>query len=179
MRRVRDGSSQHERFKALYEANYSAILGYALRRAPRDDAADVVAETFLAAWRRLRDVPDGAEARLWLYGTARRVLANRARSERRRNRLAAVVAGAARTTAEDAPAATDAVAAAFERLRPEERELLALVAWEGLSAAEIAVLLRCSPNAVRIRLHRARRRLARRLDEESAAFPESRLGSVR
>jgi RNA polymerase sigma-70 factor, ECF subfamily len=179
MRRVRAEASQRERFQALYEANYSAILGYALRRAPRDDAADVVAETFLTAWRRLCDVPDGENARLWLYATARRVLANRARSERRRSRLAAVLGRAAQIPpAELVSAETDAVAAAFQGLRPEERELLGLVAWEELSAGEIAQVLECSPNAVRIRLHRARLKLARRLDEESAGFSETRLGSA-
>jgi len=176
---VSGDATRRLRFQVLYEANYSAILGYALRRAPRDDAADVVAETFLTAWRRLRDVPDGAEARLWLYATARRVLANRARSERRRNRLTALLTRTTQTpSTEAAPAVSDAVAAAFDRLQPEERELLALVAWEGLSAVEIAAIVGCSPNAVRIRLHRARRKLARRLDEESAGFSETRLRSA-
>jgi RNA polymerase sigma-70 factor (ECF subfamily) len=182
MRRVSVEASRRKRFQALYEANYSAILGYALRRAPRDEAADVVAETFLTAWRRFADVPEGEDARLWLYGTARLVLANRARSERRRNRLTALLAGTTQATqatpTEAAPADADTVAAAFDRLRPEERELLALVAWEGLSAVEIAMILGCSPNAVRIRLHRARRKLTRRLDEESARFSESRLGGA-
>jgi len=118
------------RFQALYEANYSAILGYARRRAPRDEAADVVADTFLVAWRRISDVPEGDEARLWLYGTARRVLANRARSERRRNRIGAQLAAQTLLPAQGDPPETDVVARAFERLRPEERELLALVAWE-------------------------------------------------
>src|SRR3954470_1572213 len=173
MRRVSVEASRRERFQALYEANYPAILGYALRRAPRDEAADVVAETFLTAWRRFADVPEGDHARLWLYGTARLVLANRARSERRRSRLTALLAGARDASPTEAlPADTDAVAAAFDRLRPEERELLALVAWEGLSTVEIATILGCTPNAVRIRLHRARRKLARRLDEEPARFSE-------
>ena len=67
------------RFRELYEANYERILGYALRRVGHPDALDVVAETFTVAWRRLGRVPDGDEARLWLYGTARRVLANHER----------------------------------------------------------------------------------------------------
>jgi RNA polymerase sigma factor (sigma-70 family) len=177
MRGVRIEASQRERFRALYEANYAAILGYALRRAPRDDAADVVAETFLTAWRRLRDVPDGENARLWLYATARRVLANRARSERRRSRLAVVVERAAQIPPpEPVPAETDAVAAAFNGLRPEERELLGLVAWEGLSTAEIARVLGCSPNAVRIRLHRARRRFEGELEDSAPDIARAGLG---
>src|SRR5262249_59532683 len=75
------------RFRALYEENYERILGYALRRVEPADALDVVAETFTVAWRRLAQVPAGDEARLWLYGTARRVLANHRRAMRRRARL--------------------------------------------------------------------------------------------
>ena len=61
------------------------MLGYALRRTDNtDDAADVLAETFLVAWRRPDEIPPGPQARLWLYGTARRVLANQRRAERRR-----------------------------------------------------------------------------------------------
>src|ERR1700743_555243 len=73
-------------FEAVYTANHAPILGYALRRTTRpEDAADVLAETFLTAWRRLDEVPDGDGARLWLYGVARRVLANYYRGERRRS----------------------------------------------------------------------------------------------
>src|SRR5437868_9430986 len=74
---------RRDRFNVLYEANYERILGYALRRTQHADALDVVSETFIIAWRRLARVPDGDEARLWLYGTARRVLANHQRSRRR------------------------------------------------------------------------------------------------
>ena len=160
-----DAGSRRDRFEALYEANYERVLGYALRRLDRDDAADVVAETFLVAWRRLDDVPAGDEARLWLYGTARRVVANQRRARRRRDRLAE---RARSHVAHDLqPASVDtgleAAGAAFARLRPADRELLALVAWEGLAASEIAQVCGCSRNAARIRLHRARNRFAREL----------------
>ena len=82
-------ASRRVRFEEIYAANCGPILGYALRRTGNgDDAADVVAETFLTAWRRLDDVPPGDGARLWLYGVARRVLANYRRGERRRFELA-------------------------------------------------------------------------------------------
>jgi threonine dehydrogenase-like Zn-dependent dehydrogenase/DNA-directed RNA polymerase specialized sigma24 family protein len=77
-----------QRFARLYRDNARRILGYALRRClDPEDAADVVAETFFAAWRRLSEVPLGEEGRLWLYGTARLVVANQRRGERRRTRL--------------------------------------------------------------------------------------------
>jgi RNA polymerase sigma factor (sigma-70 family) len=151
-----------ERFSTIYEANYDLILGYALRRTKPHEAADVVAETFLTAWRRLGDVPDGDAARLWLYATARRMLANQRRAERRRDRLAGRLRNEVLVTTNEA-GASGAVSAAFARLRPEDRELLGLVAWEGLSAAEIARVLGCTRNAARIRLHRARRRFSHEL----------------
>jgi RNA polymerase sigma factor (sigma-70 family) len=76
-------------FQRLYEENWNAILSYALRRTQRsEDAADIVAETFLVAWRRFDDVPSGESGRAWLYGVARRTLANQRRGEHRRDRLA-------------------------------------------------------------------------------------------
>ena len=163
---VAGAGSRRERFQTLYEENYERVLGYALRRVGRDDAADVVAETFLVAWRRLDAVPAGEEARLWLYGTARRVLANQQRGNRRRERLAERVRSHVVHEVEpgSADADLDAAAAAFARLRPHDRELLALVAWEGLDAAGIARVCGCSRNAARIRVHRARRRFARELE---------------
>jgi RNA polymerase sigma-70 factor, ECF subfamily len=156
---------EHE-FAAVYAKNYRPLLGYALRRCPSpDDAADVVAETFTIAWRRADDLPSGDEARLWLYGVARRVLANQRRGERRhsiktamlRDELAATPA-IVPTTPQDTP-----VARAFAAMPDRDRELLALVAWEGLGNAEIATVLGCSRNAVSVRLHRARKRFARAL----------------
>jgi RNA polymerase sigma-70 factor (ECF subfamily) len=84
-----DPAARQVRFEAVYAANHVSILGYALRRTTSpDDAADILAETFLTAWRRLDELPSGDEARLWLYGVARRVLANFYRGERRRSALA-------------------------------------------------------------------------------------------
>src|SRR4051794_41828077 len=61
-----------ERLARLYADHGRDVLAYALRRSPEaEDAADVVAETFLIAWRRLADVPEGDDERLWVYGVAR------------------------------------------------------------------------------------------------------------
>jgi RNA polymerase sigma factor (sigma-70 family) len=162
-------ADRRARFRVVYDANYHRILGFALRRTPsREDAEDVVAETFLTAWRRLDRIPAGDEARLWLYGVARNALANQRRGERRRVRLAGALHA---ESVRQASRATDAdhevarVAAAFARLSDDDRDVLTLAAWEGLDAGEIATVLGCSRNAARIRLHRARRRLARELEE--------------
>jgi RNA polymerase sigma factor (sigma-70 family) len=170
--------ASEESFRDLYATHGRAILAYAVRRV-RDpqDAADVVAETFLVAWRRLTDVPVGDEARLWLYGVARRILANQARSERRRERLAerlrqelpAAVAAVSAPTA----GAESAVLTALAELDQADREILLLAGWERLDAAGIAAVLGITGVAARARLHRARRRLRARLAEDAEPVPIS------
>lgn len=154
---------RRRRFGEIYEANWGPILGYLLRRTDSpEDAADVIAETFLTAWRRLDAVPPGDEARLWLYGVARRLLANHHRGQRRQTMLTGRL-GAQLAAAYEPPEFTGelaVIAAAFRSLPEPDRELLALVAWEGLDRGQIAAVLGCSRNAVRIRLHHARRRFA-------------------
>jgi RNA polymerase sigma-70 factor (ECF subfamily) len=163
-----DTDDRRARFESVYAGNYELILAYALRRTlTRDDAADVVAETFLQVWRRLEQAPEGNAVRLWLYGVARNVLANHLRGKRRYERLgvrlaeAVTVAGARFDVAVDE--APGVVAAAFGRLRPDDQDILALLAVEGLAPREMAEVLRCSATAVRVRLHRARSRFARQL----------------
>lgn len=155
-------TARRRRFEALYAEHRASVLGYVLRRAETpDDAADVLAETFLVAWRRLDDAPAGDLSRPWLYGVARRVLANHRRGERRRGQLAERLRQelASRIVLGQAAGEGSPVAAAFRSLSDDDRELLALEGWEGLDAGEIAIVLGCSRNAARIRLHRARRRL--------------------
>lgn len=167
-----DTAARQTRFEAVYAANQAAILGYALRRtASPDDAADVLAETFLTAWRRLDDLPGGDDARLWLYGVARRVLANYYRGQRRRTALAGRLREeVAKAYVPPEPAGDTArVTAALGRLPERDRELLLLAAWEGLDYGQIAVVLGCSRNALRIRLHRARGRLTDELGRPQAA----------
>ena len=157
-------SEHRRRFEQLYTAHHDSVLGYLLRRTDsHDDAADVLAETFLTAWRRVADVPPGDQARPWLYGVARRTLANHRRGEHRRTALAGRLRNDLAAAAP--PAELDSAAgAAFAALPDQDRELLGLMAWEQLDTAEIATVLGCSRNAVRIRLHRARKRFERLLD---------------
>lgn len=151
-----------ERLTELYGRHGEDILAYALRRAQTpEDAADALAETFLVAWRRLAEVPSEPEARLWLYGVARRTLLNQRRGALRRERLAERMRAEARAILPVAPreGRGDAVLAALGALREQERELLLLIAWEELSPAQAARVLGISAVAGRARLHRARRRL--------------------
>lgn len=163
-----DPSAPH-RFEELFRTQSNAILGYALRRVERpEDAADVLAETFTVAWRRIADVPAGDEARLWLYGVARRVLANQRRTVGRQRRLgerlAEVVERHVPPDPGDRVAGVDEVRRAMGALHEADRELLRLTCWEGLTPTEVASVLSLPAVTVRTRLHRARRRLRMLLD---------------
>jgi RNA polymerase sigma-70 factor (ECF subfamily) len=136
------------------------VRRFLARRADPDTADDVLADTLLVLWRRLDDVPDGDEALPWTYAVARNALANAERGLRRQRRLAhrITVTDPPGETAPEEPEPDDRVAAALSRMRPDEAELLRLWAWEQLGPAEIATVLDLTPNAVSIRLHRARGR---------------------
>jgi RNA polymerase sigma factor (sigma-70 family) len=160
---VKEADDQRRRsFDALFAAHSGNIVAYCGWRADSaSDAQDAVAEVFLTAWRRLDELPEGDAARVWLYATARRVLANQRRSNRRREALRE------RLAREPAPAATEPPAPAGEealvrgalmQLDDRDREVLLLSEWEDLTPAEIAEVLGCLTVTARGRLHRARRR---------------------
>jgi len=145
-----------ERFEALAAEVVEPVRRFLARRTDPDTADDVLAETLLVCWRRLDDVPEHALP--WVYGVARNCLANVQRGDRRQVRLAArisVVDPPPEAVRED-QAPDDRVHAALAALRPDEADLLRLWAWEQLGPGEIAAVLGVTPNAVSIRLHRAR-----------------------
>jgi RNA polymerase sigma-70 factor (ECF subfamily) len=158
-----------DHFRALHADTFDDVWRFARRRTGSGtEADDVTAETFAVAWRR-RDAVPGEEARLWLFGVARNVLANHRRDATRRARLHLRVA-----THDPAPEAvrhedhdTGAAAAVWSSLAAlsrTDRDLLLMRAWDGLSVAEMAVVLGVAPATVSSRLHRARRRMARELE---------------
>ena len=150
-------ADREDRFRIVFDAGYGPVWAYARRRVVASDVEDVVADVMAVAWRRLEDVPDDDQALPWLYGVARRTIANRRRSQHRRARLLERL-GRERTVDTPRDDRPDVIAA-LERLRPSDREVLRLAAWEQLGPAEIAVVLGCSANAAALRLSRARRRL--------------------
>jgi len=171
-------------FEALFRANSRAILGYGLRRCPREeDAADVLAEVMLVAWRRWSDVPTDETARLWLYGVARNVVANRSRTETRQVRVADRLRGQISAQISEDPFerrdSSEAVRAALTLLSEQDREVLLLSAWEELEPTEIASVLDLTPVAVRSRLHRARKRLREQLDPGPGPALDLQLGTDR
>ena len=157
-------SQRAERFEVLAAEVAPAVLRYAMRRTDPQTAEDVLAETLLVAWRRLDDVPEGSELP-WCYGVARRQLANAERSARRQRSLVARIVRLERPQAATLDEPPDPVLhAAMAKLRADDQELLRLWAWEDLTPPQIAEVLGTTANAVSIRLHRARGRLARLLE---------------
>jgi RNA polymerase sigma-70 factor (ECF subfamily) len=154
---------RRERFEAAYRELYEPICGYTLRRVRQpEDAAEAIAETFETLWRRFDRCPHGEELRPWLFGVARRVIANQRRGHRRRSALGERLVANLYESAYDTVGAFDdagPVARAFASLSESDRELLSLVAWEGLTREELAIALGTSRAVVRVRLHRARKRL--------------------
>lgn len=166
-------SDDEARFVDVYSRHHGRVLAFCTRRTSPDLALDAVAETFLVAWRRLDDLPDAELP--WLLRTAGLVLRDQARAQRRQDRTAARAASASPAAALD-HAGPVAAAADAERalavLSPADREVLMLSAWDDLSPGQIAVIVGCSPAGARVRLHRARRRLADQLDRPADRPPQ-------
>jgi RNA polymerase sigma-70 factor (ECF subfamily) len=167
---------RRSRFEAMFRTTYEQVLAYVLRRADRADAEDVVADTYAVAWRRLDDIP--SDPLPWLYAVARRTLANARRSVRRRAQLAVRLAGEAQPSRAVEPDPGERLEeavlmrAALAALPESDREVLMLVAWEGLDNEQASIVLEITPQAFAVRLHRARRRLeaeVERLAEKSAS----------
>lgn len=161
MTRIPIPDTPEGRFEALYGEHYEPVLAYVLRRAPAALAGDIVADVFLVAWRRLEDVPD--EPLPWLLGVARKTLANERRGGRRRVALLAALEENRGEVADVVGRQVQVVGQAVKRLGETDRELLRLIAWDGLTTREAATVLGISHAACRVRLHRARRRLSREL----------------
>jgi RNA polymerase sigma-70 factor (ECF subfamily) len=152
-------------FSELFAANYGLVLAYARRRVGADLAQDVVADTFLAAWRNMDDLPP--EPLPWLYRAAHYAVAGHRRTLARRGRLddRARLQAPSVTAPDHAElvAADMELAAAFRALSEADREVLRLAAWEGLGPEAIGAVVGCSGIAAKARLYRARRRLSQRL----------------
>lgn len=166
-----------EQFRALYEDHYAQVLAFALRRISQPYAQDVVAEAFLVAWRRIESIP--AEPLPWLYALARNALANQRRTLRRQDQLKAHMDGVTPHSSAiyrdhaDGIAEADAVETAMRRLGRRDQELLYLIAWEDLKVADAAEVLGCSVTTAKVRLYRARRRLAKLLSDDVPEVPNS------
>ena len=163
-------SNTDARFEALYRAHAREVHGYCLRRTSSEEAKDATSEVFIVAWRRFGDVPPGDEALPWLYGVARNVLTNRARSVRRRDRLAAKAAAHHDPTVQGPEPQIvrneehAEVLAALSKLPEKDQEVLRLVEWEGISRDRVAEMFFVSRSAIDKRIARAYKKMAKTLD---------------
>lgn len=161
------------RFEAIFDGCFDRVLAYALARADVETAKEATAEVFAVAWRRRTDLPP--DPLPWLLGTARKVLSTSRRSSARRSSLTDRVVHHRPSSSTGDPA--DAVAerevalAALGRLRPDDRELLCLLAWDGLTPAEAADSLGITSATFSVRVHRARRRYEDALAAADRAAP--------
>ena len=158
-----------ERFRRLFDDHYRALFQYCARRLTVAEANDAMADTFVVAWRKIGQVPLGAEARPWLFGVARNVVKNAHRSSRRRERLR-VKAWSVSGLPPDEPEALvvrhaedEMVVEVIATLSRSDQEILRLHTWEDLTASEIAVVLGVSPQAAHMRINRATTRFAKAL----------------
>ena len=175
-----DSIDAEERYEEMYRQAYPVVLRYCQRRLPADAARDAAADVFLVAWRRFEAVPDPALP--WLIRTASLTVKGDGRRTNRAARLAAKVAAVDPLVAvpdhADAVADKARVRAALAGLSEQDRELLMLTSWDDLDLGTAAAVLGCSRAAIRVRLHRARRRLAVLLDAPlSNAAPAAPLQS--
>lgn len=163
---MRGELNNDERMNALFAAHFEAVRAYCLRRLPVGDANDAVAEVFMTVWRKIEEVPPEPATRPWLYGIARNKVAHARRGFSRRARLGQRVAALAPAVTDGpetlvlAHAEQDSMIEALDGLRPADREVLMLRAWEELTAPEIASALGISVAAAEKRITRATSRLA-------------------
>lgn len=176
------GHERSRRFDDLFAAYSADIVAYCgWRAASPSDAQDAVAEVFLTAWRRLEELPEGDAARVWLYATARKVIANQRRSSRRRAALQERLAVEVVSGPPESPPPTreeTLVHEALRRLGPHDREVLLLAEWEGLSPTQIGRVVGCLAVTARGRLHRARRRFRAVFEQLAGEAGERPKGAV-
>ena len=173
--------SSDTRFRRLYEENYADIRSYCLRRLSVEEANDAASEIFIVAWRKIDKVPQGAEARLWLFAVARNIVAHQHRSRSQTTRLRSkleqnAVRSRAGSPAEDVVvrrSQDQAVIDALGRMKPDDRELIRLKMWEELSHAEIGAVFGISAHAVDMRMQRVGKRLARVLSAAKGVRPQA------
>jgi RNA polymerase sigma-70 factor (ECF subfamily) len=153
-------SDDDERFTRLYEDTSRDLLAFLLRRcATAEDAADCLAESYRIAWETRTRIPAGHEARPWLFGVARNIARQTHRGETRRAATTSALATAAERWYLPARPEDSALAAALSELSPVDQEIITMITADGLPPREVAAILGLSPNAVRIRAHRAREKL--------------------
>ena len=151
-----------ETFDFFY-VEHCVHVGRFIARRIQFDADDILNETFLIAWRKWKSIPkEVANQRLWLYGTARRVIANKLRWKSRLNkfnysmeRIQYHALGSIELDGMNL-----AVHEALSSISSDHREILMFVEWDGISIREAALILEIPETTVTKRLHAARHTFA-------------------
>ncbi|HEX2053068.1 MAG TPA: sigma-70 family RNA polymerase sigma factor [Actinomycetota bacterium] len=150
---------EKQRFEELFAATYAPLRRYALNRGMQGpDADDLVAEVLTVAWRRLDEVP--ADVLPWLFAVAHNIDRNRRRSRRRFDRMIVRALPERAYEPPDPSYEQGEIRRAMSSLNEADRDLLRLIAWDGLTPEQAAAVYGCSSATLRVRLHRARQRLA-------------------
>ena len=173
------GRDKNAELARIVATHRQPLLRYALRRLYDHSAAeDLLAETFVVAWRRFDEIPEREQELFWLYGVAGHVLLNTLRGRQRSFRLELRLASV-RELDQDMPRYSEQdiklLMAALERFRSEERELLHLIYWEHLSYRDVGRVLGCSEKAAGIRVSRARQHLRQLINEANNSTNITRL----
>ena len=156
-----------KRFKALFETAYPVVRRYAHHRdLTTADAEDLAADVFAVAWRRLHKVPTD-DPIPWVLAVARNHWRNHLRKAQRSKSLTRRLNGASIPATIDSPSAsTGRLGRTLRALSVDDREILLLIAWDGLTPQQAAMVLGCTAATARVRLHRARKRLANLLEQD-------------
>lgn len=182
-------TTRTERFEDIVNEVFEPLQRYLYRRMPADSVDDVLSETLMVVWRRLDEVPPDASLP-WCYGVARKVLSNHRRGDQRRLRLVDRLIAEPAQVAADPQGIDDGdpdLEAALALLSDQERELIHLWAWEQLEPREIALVVESTPNAISLRLSRAKQKLANSLERQNRTasghspdkqVPESSVGEM-
>ncbi|MHB8220797.1 MAG: RNA polymerase sigma factor [Acidimicrobiales bacterium] len=167
------GFDRDEHLRQLYLGHAGSLRRYAYRcGVPGHDIDDVVADAFLVAWRKLESIPSPPAERLWLLGVARNLISKQQGTSWRRDRLVERLRSNVQTPDPEAPSEHVVLREAIRHLPPNERDAVRLVEWEGLSHEDAAVVMECSSNASRLRLHSAKARLRSMLGSDGGASSE-------
>jgi len=160
-------AAREGRFRALHQETFGDLLRFVERRVPPDEAEDIVSTVYLVAWRRLGELPE--DARPWLFAIARKSIANQTRGWLRRRALAVRLTASAEHRAPDRAAGAVSridLERAWRTLSTADREVLALIAFDGLTSEQAATVLSCRRSAFAMRLARARKRLHAALEPQ-------------
>jgi RNA polymerase sigma-70 factor, ECF subfamily len=165
---VNSDIERRQRFELIAAQVFEPLQRYLRRRATQDDAADALNDVLLTVWRRLDDVPEDLPLP-WCYGVARRTLSNQRRGAERHLRLVERMNSEAAVSPSH-EADDPELEAALAELSADDQELLRLWAWEQLEPREIATVLMTTPNAVSLRLTRARAKLEKKLARQDSSL---------